>query len=455
MNNSIEQFIHDNKQNQDVVHNIYNVNDVSYNIMYVIELVDIRRFNYEIKPFITNDNYRNLKEKFLGLCNVITDISQSNLEYLLYIGKILVFFDDVYYYFEYANFAKRAIAPSYLDPEDPMAAHDGLIEELNTNITLIKKRLKTSELKTDKYQLGLFTKTDCAVLYLKSFYNKLSLEKTVSNLLTLDQKAIVSINDINILYQDSSLVPLVYNTSSPEIITDALLKGRIVILLDNSCVACILPATFSTYTVSKAYINTPKYYNIFNHIFITVFFFIAMFLMGLFISIINFHSGTLSVSLLANIKITERGTSWSMFFEVLIVYFLFEFYRFATSRSPNNYIQNIIIILGGLFIGQNAIESGTIGATVLFLTSISYIAVFAVTNNIYLITSINLFRLFILILSYTMGILGFIISSLMTIIYLYKPNKNSNYYLYPFIPFNLKDFKNFFVPNNIPKVVNQ
>lgn len=102
-------------------------------------------------------------------------------------------------------------------------------------------------------------------------------------------------------------------------------------------------------------------------------------------------------------------------FEVLIVYLLFEFYRFATSRSTSNYIQNIIIILGGLFIGQNAIESGTIGAIVLFMTSISYIAVFAVTSNVYLITSINILRLFILIMSYAMGILGFLLSSIITI----------------------------------------
>ena len=122
--------------------------------------------------------------------------------------------------------------------------------------------------------------------------------------------------------------------------------------------------------------------------------------MGLFIAIINFHPGVLSLSFLANIKITERGTNWPMFYEVLIVYFLFEFYRFSTSRSTNNYIQNIIIILGGLFVGQNAIESGTIGATILFLTSISYLAVFAVTNNIYLITSINIFRFFMSNLSY-------------------------------------------------------
>ena len=116
--------------------------------------------------------------------------------------------------------------------------------------------------------------------------------------------------------------------------------------------------------------------------------------------------------------------------------------------SQNNYIQNIIIILGGLFIGQNAIESGTIGGTILFLTSISYIAVFAVTNNTYLITSINIFRFFILIMSYFLGILGFIISSFIVLLYLFKQNNNSNYYLYPIIPFNFKSYKAFINPKN-------
>ena len=62
--------------------------------------------------------------------------------------------------------------------------------------------------------------------------------------------------------------------------------------------------------------------------------------MGLFIAIISFHRGTLSISLLANIQTTEKGTNWPTFVEVIIVYLLFEFYRFSTSRSTNNYIQN-------------------------------------------------------------------------------------------------------------------
>lgn len=363
------------KLQDDVVVNETTINGVTFNIVYMSQLVDIKKFNFEIKPSINSTNYKELSKQFLGICNPITDISEKNLDFLLYSGKVLIFFNDGYYYqFEFAEKPKRSISESILDPEDPMASRDALIEDLSDNLTLIKRRLKTNALQVRKYQLGLLNKTECAVLFINKFYDRFSLSKVLDGLSSIKQDAITSINDLYCLYQIDSLLPQVFNTSSPEIITTALLRGRIVIMLDNSPIALILPTTLSTFTTSKSYVNTPKYYSLFNHIFITIFFLISVFFMGLFIAIISFHRGTLSISLLANIQTTEKGTNWPTFVEVIIVYLLFEFYRFSTSRSTNNYIQNIIIILGGLFIGQNAIQSGTIGAIILFLTSISYIA---------------------------------------------------------------------------------
>ena len=371
MQQIINDFFKTCKLQDDVVVNETTINGVTFNIVYMSQLVDIKKFNFEIKPSINSTNYKELSKQFLGICNPITDISEKNLDFLLYSGKVLIFFNDGYYYqFEFAEKPKRSISESILDPEDALQVR--------------------------KYQLGLLNKTECAVLFINKFYDRFSLSKVLDGLSSIKQDAITSINDLYCLYQIDSLLPQVFNTSSPEIITTALLRGRIVIMLDNSPIALILPTTLSTFTTSKSYVNTPKYYSLFNHIFITIFFLISVFFMGLFIAIISFHRGTLSISLLANIQTTEKGTNWPTFVEVIIVYLLFEFYRFSTSRSTNNYIQNIIIILGGLFIGQNAIQSGTIGAIILFLTSISYIAVFAVTTNNYLITSINIFRFFIL-----------------------------------------------------------
>lgn len=447
---SIDEFLKDTALEDDVTIANIKLNQISYKICYMHQLADIKKYNFEVRPYINEENYQNLATIFGGIIKPITDLSKSNLEYLLYSGNILLLFVDnnLFYSLEYAQKPKRSITDSILDPEDPMTSRDGLIEDLSDNLTLLKRRLKTNNLQVKKYQLGLISKCDCAIVYMKNFYDKLTLDMVLSKIQNYKPDIVTSISDISVLYQDKGLLPQIFSTSSPEIIADALIKGRIAILLDNSPIALIVPATLSTFTTSKSYKNMPKYYTIFNHLFISVFFLFAIFFMGLFIAIINFHRDILSNALLANIQITERGTNWPMFVEVIIVYLLFEFYRFSTSRSTNNYIQNIIVILGGLFIGQNAIQSGTIGAIILFLTSISYLAVFAITTNNYLITSINIFRFFILVLSFTMGLFGFIISSLIVLFYMFKQKNDGTYYLYPFIPFDLKKFKQYFMPNN-------
>lgn len=447
---SIDEFLKNAALEDDITVATIKLNNLSYTICYMQQLVDIKKFNFEIRPSIQIENYQDLSTTFGGIMKHITDLSQSNLEYLLYSGNILLLFveNNLFYSLEYAQKPKRGITDSILDPEDPMTSRDGLIEDLSDNLTLLKRRLKTNNLQVKKYQLGLVSKCDCAIVYMKNFYDKLTLDMVLTKIQNYKPDIVTSISDIGVLYQDDVLLPQIFSTSSPEIIADALIKGRIAILLDNSPIALIVPATLSTFTTSKSYKNMPKYYTIFNHIFISVFFLFAVFFMGLFIAIINFHRDILSNALLANIQITERGTNWPMFVEVIIVYLLFEFYRFSTSRSTNNYIQNIIVILGGLFIGQNAIQSGTIGAIILFLTSISYLAVFAITTNNYLITSINIFRFFILILSFTMGLFGFIISSLIVLFYMFKQKNDGTYYLYPFIPFDMKKFKQYFMPNS-------
>lgn len=91
------------KLQDDVVVNETTINGVTFNIVYMSQLVDIKKFNFEIKPSINSTNYKELSKQFLGICNPITDISEKNLDFLLYSGKVLIFFNDGYYYqFEFA-----------------------------------------------------------------------------------------------------------------------------------------------------------------------------------------------------------------------------------------------------------------------------------------------------------------------------------------------------------------
>ena len=199
MNKNIETFINTIKINDDICIANASIHQLEYTIIYMVELVDIKKFDLQVKPLITKESFNHLSDLFGGLCKNISDISTTNLEFLLYSGKILVFFDSYFYSFEFSNKPKRSISTSKIDPEDPMASQDGLIEDLNVNLTLIKRRLKTSDLRVNKYQLGLISKTECAILYLQSSYDKYSLELVLSKLRTMKNEIVTSIDDINIL----------------------------------------------------------------------------------------------------------------------------------------------------------------------------------------------------------------------------------------------------------------
>ena len=147
-------------------------------------------------------------------------------------------------------------------------------------------------------------------------------------------------------------------------------------------------------------------------------------------------------------QITERGTTFPIFIECLIVLFLFETFRLISSRAPNNYVQNIIIIFSGLFIGQNAISSGLVGSTLLLIASLSYVSSFAITNNQHLITSFDIFRLYNLILSYTFGILGFTIGLITTLLYISSQKSVGVPFFLPFSPLRPNKLKGFFFPKH-------
>ena len=208
------------------------------------------------------------------------------------------------------------------------------------------------------------------------------------------------------------------STSSVQNVSLSIMKGKTAILLDGSPVSSIVPVNLFLFSTMKTDVNTPIYYSFFSRLLVLLFLIISVFLLGFYVALINFHTSSLTIYSLSNLKLTEKGTTLPMFLEISIILMLFELYRYATSRSSSGYIQNIIIFLGGLFIGQNAIKSGLIGPLILLLTSICYLSTFAFTNNLHLITTISLSRIFVISFSYFLGLYGFLISAILIFTYL-------------------------------------
>ena len=348
----------------------------------------------------------------------IINKNKNDLINLLLVGNIILITNSYAYCFFLPKNTSRAISSSLIDPVDLYSSQDGFIENIDINIALIRKHLKTDKINVEFVDLPTKCNNKVAIITLEG--NRNYNEEIKNKLKTIDSINVNSINTISKVFQNNHLVPMTLSTSSPQNVSLSLTKGKTVILLNNSPVACIVPINLLYFSTMKNDVDTPKYYSIMSRLLVLLFLFISVFLLGLYVAVTNFHTSSLTIYALSNLKLTERGTTLPMLTEIIIVLVLFDLYRYATSRSSNGYIQNIIIFLGGLFIGQNAINSGLIGHLVLLLTSICYLSTYAFTNNLHLVTTLSLFRIFILIFSYFLGLYGFLISSIIIIVYLLK-----------------------------------
>lgn len=416
-------------------------------------MFNLEEFNKFYLDKIDETNFTHLDTTFPGIFLRLSEFTKSHFSYVLNKGSLILNIDDEEFYLvNISKIPKRAPTPSELDPVNLLDGHDGFIENIHDNLALIRKRIKSENLIVEKYILGTTSKTDTILIYLEGFKDLPYIKKTKETLSSYNKESLTNINDLNKAFKGSSLLPNVFNTSSPDYVVTSLTDGKAVILIDNSPVVSVLPTTLTMFTTIKNEANEPKYYTFFARAFTILFFFLSVFSIGLIIALTNFHPTLFSNLFMANIQITERGTTFPLFIESIIVLFLFEFFRLISSRSPNNYVQNIIIIFSGLFIGQNAISSGIVGESVLLLASISYVSSFAITNNPHLVTSIDLFRLYNLILSYTFGLLGFSIGIITTLLY-FGHQKSVGVSLFsPFSPFKLQGIKNFFFPQKESKL---
>lgn len=429
------------------------MNDLRVTTIFIKGMVDIKYFYAHIYPLIDNKNYNKLDNEFQNFCSSLTIHTIENIDYLLSSGNIILIFENdkkelFYYHLALMNLPTRSITESQLDPANLFQARDGLIESATTNLLLIKNRIKVPSLITEKYILGTGTQTDTYLLYLSKYKNENYIKVIQDTLSKATPSAVCNINSVSKLFEKNSIFPLTNCSGSPEILVEYLLRGKAVIIVDGNPIAIILPGLFLNFTTAKDEIDSPKYFSIFKRSLVIICLFFSIFFLGFFIALMNFHSNALSLRLIASIKITERGTILPMPIEILVVLFFFELYNSATSRSPLGYIQNIVVLFGGIFIGQNAVTSGFIGSFILLLTSICYISGFAVSNNPRFVTSISILRVFLLIICSIFGFVGFFIGSALIIYYLFTLKSVGVPYLTPFMPGKIKKVRKYFTPEN-------
>ncbi|MGG0938544.1 spore germination protein [Brevibacillus centrosporus] len=416
---------------------------IRLHLLYSSCLCDLDNISEYLMPQLTElfstmpiQTAEDLEEHHLFFMTKLT--SPTNIDLIVrqvFSGNLLLFFENLQavYYIETGSAPKR-------EPEEPNSdvsirgPRDGFTEEVSTNLALIRKRLKTYQLKYVPYIIGTHTHTCVGLLYLKDQIDPLLLEEIKDKIDSLHSKGIIS--GLQAEEQLSStpftLLPEYQYTGRPDYVCTALLKGRFAVLIDGSPSALVGPVNFSMLLNAAEDTNTSVFTVVFVRIIRMVSVVMALFLPGFWVALVTYHHDQLPYTLIATIIMSRQGVPLPAALEVLLMVLLFDLFKEAGLRLPLAIGQTLSVV-GGLIVGQAAISAGLTSSGSLVIVALSVMATFTLTNQ-HVVGTISILRIIILLICSLLGMFGYMMALLGTVLYFVNKRSFGLYYLSPITP---------------------
>ncbi|MBO7345494.1 MAG: spore germination protein [Clostridia bacterium] len=338
-------------------------------------------------------------------------------------------------------FEKRAITepPTSTVIKGP---REGFVESLPVNISLMRRRLKTPDLRIENTTVGKYSRTPIALCYIKGIVDE-KLVKTLKNKLSqIDIDAILDSSYLSKCLGERtvSLFKQIGNTEKPDILAGKILEGRVAIFVDGSPIALTVP-----YLLIEDFQSASDYYNsaysaTFARQIRLLSVFIALFLPTLFVSAELFHLQLIPLSFLLTIVNSIKGIPLSPSYEMFFTLMIFEILNEASVRMPK-YVGMVVSIVGGLVLGETAVTAGIISAPTLMIIALSGICLYTVPE---LEQTFSILRMIFLVVAGTCGIYGLIISVSFIFIYLISFESYGSPIFAPFSPLVKEDLKDTF-----------
>ena len=347
-------------------------------------------------------------------------------------GFVLILYNKTCVSIEAKASIDRGIATTEME-NGIMGPRDAFNENFNTNLGLIRRRLRSSDLYTKTFFIGEKSQTKLALLYMNSIALSKNVKETLEKIQKIKTDGVLDITYLKrYLKEKNTIFPTMMTTERPDKSAMALLEGKIVILLDNSPYALILPSFFIDF------FHTPDdYYQknttiSFIRLIRLMAFFISIFLPAFYIASITHNQDALPIELLISFIFQRRKVPFSVLMEALFMSISFEILRESDLRKPS-VSGTAISILGGLILGEAAVSAGLISPIMIIVISLSAISGLAF-SSIEMTACIRFFRFLLMFLSMSFGTFGIYIGILILLSSLLSTRTLSLPYLAPFSP---------------------
>lgn len=371
---------------------------------------------------------------------------------VVYSGAILLVVDgfDTGFLIKTRNFPRRSVQ----EPDNDKVlrgAHDGFVEGLLFNTALIRRRIRDRDLIMEVHEAGTRSRTDIALCYLESKADMKTVKKLRDkirkidvNTLSMSQESLI---ECLVRKQVFNPFPKVRYTERPDSAAACIAEGSIIVIVDNSPAAMIVPTSFFEFLQ-----DTNDYY--FPPVVGTYLRFIRMLIFGLalllsptwylLISNPQYIPGWLSF-----ITIKEYYTV-PVIAQLLIIEVVIDTLKLASLNTPNA-LSNSFSVIGALVLGDLAVKAQLFSSEVVLFMAFVAIANFA-QPSFELGYAFKLSRIFILVLTAFFGLWGYIAGILAVVLeMLFTKTITGRGYLYPLLPFNARTLSRLLIRHPISK----
>ena len=344
------------------------------------------------------------------------------------------------------KFEVRAISepPTGLAVRGP---RNGFTESIKSNLSLVRRYLKSTDLKVETTEKGKYTKTSIAIIYIDGIAKPENAEKVRKKIENINIDGIPDSSYVAKLLNErkTSLFKQVGSTERPDVLIERMLEGRIGIIVDGSPFALTLPYLLiedfqaaEDYYISQCRANLVRALRVVAMIF-------SILLPAVFVAAQLFHLQIIPLNFLLTIVNGIKEIPFSPSLEMFFVLLIFELLNETSVRMPK-YVGMALAVVGALVLGETAVNAGIVSTPAILIMALSGISIYAIPE---IVETTSVLRFIYLLVAGSLGGYGLISLTAFLVLYLASADNYGAPYLAPYSPVILNDFQDGLYMNNV------